>query len=182
MVNTNKLKLTQLQQNILRLLFIKAGSTINARQMAKNLEVSQPAVSKAIPLLEKIEFIKVKKDKESKRISIELNMDNHKVMQIKRTDNLKFIYESGFADFIEKEFAGATTILFGSYSRGEDTNKSDIDLAIIGRKDKNIDLSYYEKLFEREIRLNFYSNWKEINRNLKENLCNGIVLAGGVEL
>lgn len=182
MVNIYKLELTNLQQRILRLLFVKSGLQLNALMIAKALEVSQPAVSKALPFLEREEFIKLKKDKESGRFSIELNRDNHKIMQLKRADNLKLIYESGFADFIEKEFAGATIILFGSYSMGDDTNTSDIDIAIIGRKDKLIKLEKFEAILGREININFYSSFKKIHKNLKENIFNGIVLYGGVEL
>jgi predicted nucleotidyltransferase len=182
MVNIYKVKLTNLQQEILRLLFVKAGISINARGIARSLGVSSPAVSKALPNLEKENLIKLKKDKESKRLAIELNRDNHKVMQLKRVDNIRLLYESGFVDFIEKEFAGGTIILFGSYSRGEDTYKSDIDIAIISRKDKIIDLTFYEKLFERDININFYESFKYIHKNLKENISNGIVIAGGIEI
>lgn len=136
MVSMYKLKLTNLQQEILRLLFIKAGAALNQRRISKTLEVTQPAVMKALPKLEKEGLIKQHQDKESKRWSIELNRDNHKVMQLKRADNLRQIYESGLADFLEKQFAGTAIILFGSYSRGEDIINSDIDIAVIGRKEK----------------------------------------------
>jgi len=182
MVNIYKLKFTILQQEILRLLFAKAGIQLNQRQIAKALSVSQPAVKKAIPKLEKDGLIKIKKDKESKRWAIELNSDNYRAMQLKRADNLKLIYETGLFDFIEKEFVGAAIILFGSYSRGEDTINSDIDLAIIGRKEKDIDLTKYEKEFERKVNINFYESFDKIHKNLKENLFNGIVLVGGIEL
>jgi len=182
MVNIYKLKLTNLQQEILRLLFIKTGESLNQRAIARALKVSPPAVMKSLPKLEKESLIKLIQDKDSKRWSIELNQDNYKVMQLKRVDNLKLIYESGLADYLEKEFAGATIILFGSYSRGEDTNRSDIDIAIIGRKDKLINLETFESFLERKINLNFYDSFKEIHKNLKENLLNGIILFGGVEL
>lgn len=182
MVNINKLKLTTLQQGILRLLFIKASASLNQRQIANLLGVSPPAVTKALPKMERGGFIKLKQDKETKRWSIELNRDSHKILQLKRVDNLKQIYEIGLADFLEKEFAGGTIILFGSYSRGEDIINSDIDIAVIGRKDKIIDLANYEKRLERNININFYSSFKNIHKHLKENLCNGITLAGGVEL
>ena len=182
MVNMNKLKLTNLQQDILRLLFLKAGSQLNQRQIAKFLGVSPPAVMKALPDLEKENLLSVRQDKESKRWSIGLNRANHRLMQLKRVANLKQIYETGLADFLEKEFAGAAIILFGSYSRGDDIANSDIDIAVIGRKDKLIGLSAYEKLLERTININFYESWKKIHKNLKENICNGIVLAGGIEL
>jgi len=182
MINIYKLKLTNLQQEILRLLFVRAGASLNQRQISKILDVTPPAVMKALPGLEKEDLIKIQQDKETKRWSIELNRDHHKVMQLKRADNLKQIYESGLADFLEKEFAGASILLFGSYSRGEDMVNSDIDIAIVGRKDKLIDAAPYEKLLERNININFYDSFKKIHRHLKENLCNGIVLMGGVEL
>ena len=182
MVNIYKLKLTNLQQEILRLLFVKAGTSLNQRQISKILEVTPPAVMKALPALEKENLIKIQQDKETKRWSIELNRDHHKIMQLKRADNLKQIYESGLADFLEKEFAGATIILFGSYSRGEDLINSDMDIAVIGRKDKLINTANYEKLLERAININFYDSFKKIHKHLKENLCNGIMLTGGVEL
>lgn len=182
MVNIYKQKLTNLQQAILRLLFVKSGEALNQRRIAKILEVSPPAVMKALPELEKEALIKLKQDKDSKRWSVELNRENHTVMQSKRADNLKLIYESGLADFLEKEFAGATIILFGSYSRGEDTNKSDIDIAVVGRKDKLIELDAFETFLERKINISFYDSFKVIHKNLKENIFNGIVLYGGVEL
>lgn len=182
MINICKLKLTNLQQEILRLFFMKAGIQLNQRQIANFLKVSAPAVMKALPTLGKERLIKIKQDKETKRWSIELNRENHRVMQLKRADNLKQIYVIDLADFLEKEFAGATIILFGSYSRGEDIINSDIDLAVIGRKDKKIDLAKYEKILERKININFYDSFKNIHKYLKENLCNGIILAGGVEL
>lgn len=182
MVNICKLELTSLQQEILRLLFIKSGVKLNQRRISIYLNVSQPAIMKALPLLVKKEYVKIEQDKESKRWSIELNKSNIKIMQLKRIDNLKQIYESGLANFLEEQFLGGTIILFGSFSRGDDIITSDIDIALIGRKDKLIHLDKYEKALERKINLNFYDSWKKININLKENICNGIVLFGNVEL
>lgn len=182
MVNIYKQELTTLQQEILRLLFVKAGMSLNQRGIARMLEVTSPAVMKAIPKLEEEGLVNVKQDEDSKRWSIELNRDNHKVIQLKRVDNLRQVYNSGLADFLEKEFAGATIILFGSYSKGEDTTTSDIDIAVIGRKEKKIELTSFDKTLERTIFINFYPSFKEVHKHLRENLFNGIVLAGGVEI
>ena len=182
MVNIYELELTNLQQRIMRLLFVNAGISLNALSIAKEVGVSQPAISKALPFLVKNNFIKLEKDKNSGRLSIQANRENHKIMQLKRADNLRLVYESGLADFLEKEFAGGTIILFGSYSRGEDIFNSDIDIAVIGRKDKKINLEHFENILKREIHINFYNSFKDIHKNLKENLFNGIVLYGGIEL
>jgi len=182
MVNLYKLQLTSLQQEILRVMFVKSGNLLNQRQIANILDVTQPAVKKAIPGLEKEGYITVKKDKLTKRWSIELNKDNPRAMQLKRIDNLKQLYESGLASHIEEEFAGGTIILFGSYSRGDDIFNSDIDIAVVGRKDKIVKLSKFEKMMERKININFYQSFKDIHKNLLDNICNGIVLSGGIEL
>lgn len=182
MVYIYESKFTLLHQCILRLLSIKAGLLLNQRQISRLLGVSPTAVMKSLPVLEKEHLISIQQDKGTRRWSIGLNRNNYRVIQFKRTDNLKLIYETGLVDFLEKEFAGATIILFGSYSRGEDIINSDIDIAIIGRKDKKINLEKYEKELERQINLNFYDSFKNIHKHLKENLCNGIMLIGGFEL
>lgn len=182
MVNIYKPMLTNLQQGILRLLFIRSGTSLNQRRISNILEVSQPAVNKALPRLEKENLIKIEQDKESKRWSIELDRDNQQVIWLKRADNLKQIYESGLAQFLTDNLAGSIIILFGSYAFGEDTDKSDIDLAVFGIKQKNINIEKFEKILERNIIINYYSSFKPIEKYLLNNLLNGITIKGTVEL
>lgn len=182
MVNIYELKFTQLQLRILRYLFIKSGISVNGRKISKDLKVSQTAVMKSLPLLEKEELILLNQDKESKRWEISINRENQKVIWLKRADNLKQIYESGFAHFLYDSFPGALIILFGSYSNGEDTKNSDIDLAVVGVKPKNVNLNEYEKILEREIIINYYSSLNTIDKELKNNILNGIILKGAVNL
>lgn len=182
MVNIYKQEFTILQQEILRLLFVKLGNVLTMRKIAQLLQVSAPAVAKALPGLADKGYVKIEQDKESKRWSVELNRGNPRSLQLKRADNLKQVYESGLADMLIREFAGGTVILFGSYSRGEDTVKSDIDIAVIGRKEKNVDLDKWNILLERTINVQFYDSFDNVHKHLRENLCNGIVLSGGVEL
>jgi len=177
-----KLKFTRLQNEIFRLLCIKVGTLINKRTIAEALKVSPTAVSKALPLLEKENLIKIKKDPKMNLTLIELNRDNEKVMQLKRVENLKMLYESGLDHYLENSFPGTVIILFGSYSYGEDTVSSDIDIAIIESKGKELDLEEFEEELEREININFYDDFNEVNNNLKSNLFNGIVLSGRIGL
>jgi len=174
-----KLKFTKLQNEIFRLLCIKAGISLNQRGIARILNVSPTAVAKALYLLDKEKIVIVSKSKEMNLTSIQLNRD--KAVGFKRVENLKLIYESGLLGFLEEKFPGSTIILFGSYSKGEDTIKSDIDIAIIG-KEKKIDLIKFDKLLERRIFLHFYPSLKEMKKELKENILNGIILFGGIEL
>ena len=180
-MDTYKLKFTQLQMEIFRLLCVKAGEQLNQRRVAKFLKVSPTAVAKALPPLEKEGLAKITRSRNMNLTLIELNRDNQ-TMLLKRAENLKLIYEVGLSKFLEDNFPGTTIILFGSYSRGEDTIKSDMDITIIGGKEKDIDLSDFEKRLEREISIEYYKSFKDMRKEFKENLCNGIVLAGGVSL
>ena len=175
-----KQKLTRLQEEIFRLLCLKAGKKLNQSEIASMLEVSSAAVSKSIPLLEKEKLINVDRSNKIKLILVELNRDNSKTVELKRVENLRLIYESGLLDYLEVSFPGKTIVLFGSFSRGEDTTSSDIDIAIFA-KNKDIDLGKYEKVFMREINIQFVA-MQGMHKELLSNICNGIVLSGAIEL
>ena len=171
-----ELKFTNLQLRIFRLLCIKADIALNQRNISKMLNVSPTAVAKSLPLLEEEGLISVTKDVSTKIISVSLNRNNQKTIQLKRIENLKLIYESGLASFLEEKFPSVKIILFGSYSLGEDISISDIDIAIIGAKEKTINLSSYETMLERKIHLHNYEDINKIKHELKQSILNGIQL------
>src|SRR3989344_3619517 len=181
-MDTYKLKLTRLQNEMFRFLSIKAGMKFNQRRIAKLLGVSPTAVAKALPLLEKEELIKYEKGDNINLNSVSFNQDSSKAVFFKKIENLKLIYEVGLVKFLFNEFPGCTVVLFGSYSNGEDTTISDIDIAVIGSKNKEVDLDGFNKKLERTVNINFYESWKGINKHLKNNILNGITLSGAVEL
>lgn len=175
-----KLKFTQLENRVFSLLSIKAGEKLSQRDIAKLLNVSPTAVANAVRKLIEKKLAKMEKTKTINFISF--NREEQKSIELKRTENLKNVYLSGLSDYLGEQLAGSTIILFGSYSKGEDTNTSDIDVAVIGRKDKMLNLENYEKPLNRKINVNFYDSWKSIHKHLKNNILNGIILHGSVEL
>lgn len=181
-MDTYKLKFTRLQNEIFRLLCIKAGKSLNQREIAHLLGVSSTAVAKAVKDLQKEELIIIEKSRTMNLTLTILNRDNPLAIAYKRAENLKLVYETGLADYLESEFPGCIIVLFGSYSIGEDTVNSDIDIAVIGAKEKQIALERYSKPLEREVYLHFYEDISRINKNLKSNILNGITLSGVIEL
>jgi len=175
-----KHKLTQLQEEIFSLLCLHAGEKMSQREISGKLKVSPTAISNSLGLLEQEKLIKIEKLKTINFVS--LNRDEEKTISLKRVENIKNIYSSKILDYLENELPGGTIILFGSYSRGEDTNTSDIDFAIIGRKDKSLILGKFEEILNKKVNINFYESWKKIEEHLKNNILNGIVFSGGVEL
>lgn len=181
-MDTYKLNFTRLQSEIFRFLCIKAETSLNQREMAKMLKVSPTAIAKSIKKLEKENLIRIKRSKTMNLTSIELNRNNQKTISLKRIENLRLIYEFELDEFLEEKFPGSTIILFGSYSQGEDTEKSDIDIAVIGSKEKELNLTKFSKLLERPIFIHYYKDFNKIDKNLKSNILNGIVLQGAIEL
>ncbi|MDP2749372.1 MAG: nucleotidyltransferase domain-containing protein [Nanoarchaeota archaeon] len=175
-----KLKWTILQAEIFSMLCLKAGEKLSQRELAKILKVSPTAVSNSVEKLEADKLIKIEKVKNIHFISF--NRDEQKAIELKRAENLKNVYLSGLSAYLETELAGGTVILFGSYSKGEDTNTSDIDIAVIERKDKMLAIEKYEKILNRKINVNFYDSWAKIHKYLKNNIINGILLHGSADL
>jgi len=175
-----KLKWTILQEEIFSLMCLKAGEKLSQREIAKILKVSPTAVGNSIKRLKDSNLITLEKTKTINFISF--NRDEPKAIELKRVENLKNVYLSGLSDYLKVELAGSAVILFGSYSIGEDTNTSDIDIAVIDRKDKMLHLEEYEKALNRKINVNFYNSWKNIHMHLKNNILNGILLHGSIEL
>lgn len=179
-MDINKLKFTQLESEIFSLLCLRSGEKLSQREIANMLNVSPTAVAKSLHKLLNNEFAICEKTKTINFIS--LNFNNKLVIELKRVENLKNIYLSGLSDYLEESLAGSAIILFGSYSKGEDSINSDIDIAIIERTHKNLDLDKYKKILNRDININFYESWKDIHKNLRNNILTGIVLHGGIDL
>ncbi len=171
---------TVLQLEIFSLLCVRAGEQLSQREIAKILNVSPTAITNSIQGLKEAQLIKVEKTKTINFISF--NREKRKAIEFKRVVNLKNIYISGLSTYLEQELAGGTIIVFGSYSLGEDTIASDIDLAVLERKDKLLHLEKYETVLNRKINVNFYKSWQHIHQHLKNNILNGILLQGSIEL
>ena len=179
-MDTFKLNFTVLDQEVFSLLCVRSGEKLSQRDIAKILRVSPTAISNSVKSLKKVNLIKIEKTKTINFISF--NRDGQKAVDLKRVENMKNIYISGLSEHLESELPGGIIILFGSYSRGEDTYASDIDIAVIGRRDKLLEIEIYEEILKRKINVNFYDSWKNINKHLKNNILSGILLHGAIEL
>src|SRR3989344_5364314 len=105
-MDTFKLKFTRLQLEIFRFLCMKAGEKFNQSQLAKALGVSPTAIAKSLSLLEKEELVEVKRDPNMNLMSITLERENKRTIELKRAENLKILYETGIADFLEEQYPG----------------------------------------------------------------------------
>lgn len=94
---------------------------------------------------------------------------------------LNSIFESGLIQFIEEQLYPDAIILFGSFAKGEFDISSDIDLFIQSSSAK-LNLSNFEKKFNRKIQLFIYESLVDVSPNLANNIVNGVKLSGHIDL
>lgn len=111
----------------------------------------------------------------------------HPLNRLKIPYNLTLIYSSVIIDEISKKFPNArSVVLFGSYRKGDDNDKSDIDIAVelLGNNDlKIIELGKFNLGYRKNIPVNLHVfSRSKIDLNLFANIANGIILSGFLEV
>ena len=145
------------------------------RELSRRIKLAQISVTNHLNLLLKETLII--KEKKHTYPSFRANIDSELFKLLKKQNLLFRIQTSGLLDMLEKEFKPNCIILFGSASRGEDTENSDIDL-FVQSNESGIKLERYEKILNRKINLLFEPNIKKLNKELLNNLINGEKIYG----
>ena len=163
---------------------------ISLSELAKEIEISKKTANKIVLALIEEGFLI--KEEIGKAWRIHCNQKHWYNSTNKISYNLllvyNLLYRSRLIEKIYKETGSPRAIiLFGSYRKGDDTEKSDIDLAVevIGNNDMQIiDLGTVEQLgYRKNVRINLHVfSRNKINLNLFSNISNGIVIEGFMEV
>jgi len=164
---------------VIELFFKYPYKSFHIREIARLTGLSSTGVIKIIKRLKKENLLVSKKTK----VIEELKPDfNGRFLVEKRLYNLSSVYDSGLVEFLKKYYEMPKAIvLFGSYSEGMDTEKSDIDIAIISNIKKIPDLNSLEKKLARKINIHII-NIKNTPKEFKNSIANGIILSGFIEV
>lgn len=163
---------------ILEFFFTYPTRDVHLRELCREVSLSMPAVLSAIHKLQREHLVVVERGKAL--TNIKANVENLLFMRLKKIHNLERLYLSGLVDFLIKEGNEPQAIIcFGSYSRGEDIESSDIDIAILGGNQKEITVDAFEKKLKRSISIHNIHLTK-MSEEFKSNLCNGIILHGAL--
>ncbi len=173
-------------QKILHWFFAYPNKEMSLNDISKELKISKTTANKIITIFVNEKFLKKEVLGRIWRISCN---QNHQYFHTRKiSHNLTMICESGILEEIHKHIPNARAIiLFGSYRKGDDTEKSDIDIAveILDNKELEItELGIIPKLGYRKnipVNLHIFSRNK-IDLNLFANIANGIVLEGFLEV
>jgi predicted nucleotidyltransferase len=159
---------------VLKLFFDSPTKGFQLREICRLAKLGMPSVKLHIARLEKHGM--VKKEKGSIYANYKASR-NEGFRLYKRNDMLARLSESGLIERLVEQFSPDAIVLFGSASRGEDIESSDVDILIVA-KGKSMDLKKYEADIKRKISLVFEPDIKDVPKELRNNIINGIVLHG----
>lgn len=167
------------EQRLLDLFFQRPMSKFHVRELGRLTDLDTKTVMKYLKDFVKRYLIVRKKEKsfpfyEANRLS---PLYRYKKSQLV----VEKIYESDLIPFLEKELNPKVIVLFGSIQKGTYHEKSDIDI-FVQAKQKKLNLTRFENLFKRKITLFFEENPRSLTKGLLQNIYNGYVLSGQLEL
>ena len=149
------------------------------REIARLTKISPPSVMVYLKEFEKEGLV----NKQIKRSIPFYNAirDSSNFILLKKISILFELNKSGFIDYLWDKLSPEAIVLYGSFSKGESIEGSDVDLFILG-KEKNLELADFEKKLSKKIHLFFKESLKEIPSGLKNSILNGIILKGYVKV
>lgn len=145
------------------------------RELSRNAKLAHTAVRLHLKAL--LSEGLIRKEKGGLYPSFKAAKEDSLFKLLKAQNTALRLYSSGLLNAVEKAAYPTCVVLFGSASRGEDTENSDIDL-FVQAKSGGIDLSKFEVVLKRKINLFFEPDLKMLSPELLNNIINGSVLYG----
>ena len=175
------MKTKDIKQRIKKYFFENPTARLRVRQIERAVKVPLPSAIRYARELEAESFLK------SHEISgvnfYSANRGSKRFLAEKRAFNTKQLFDCSLIDYLAEEYGNPVVIVFGSYSSGEDIEKSDIDLYIETQKKHDFKLEKFEKILNRKIQVFNYQSLDKIpNKALANNMLNGTILNGFVEV
>ena len=160
---------------VLTVFFREPRKVFHIREISRLVKLSQSSVTLHLKELAKENIIL--KTLEGLYGGYKANRENDMFRLLKLQNTSFILHESGCITFLAEKIMPQSIILFGSAAKGEDTEESDIDLFIEG-KEMYVNMEKFEKAINRKISLFFKEDFKELSKELKNNIVNGIKLYG----
>ncbi len=160
---------------VMKLFFDSPDKKFHIREIARQTGLSPSGVLIILKKLKEETLLVSEKENVVENVTASRN---EKFFLLKRAYNTISLFESGLIRYLKDNYEEPEAIvIFGSYSKGEDISQSDIDIAIVTKKEIELDLKDYEKYLKRKI--NTYEIQIGTARSeFLNNLANGIVVYG----
>jgi predicted nucleotidyltransferase len=167
---------------ILKVFFDNPSKKFGLKEISLISNIAHTSVKKELEKLIKKGLIKKEIEKRGERkFPLYYALVNDKFKSLKKLSNEYQIRISGLIEHFSYELMPNTVILFGSFSKGEDVEESDIDI-FVEAETKELDLKKFEKKFKKKINLTFKQDINNLKRELLNNIINGVILYGDIRL
>ena len=160
---------------VLEVFFVEPSTVHFIKEISRKINLAPTSVRNYIKDLLAKGLIKKKKAKPFDGFIA--NRENEDFIFYKRVYNLCSLKD--ITNFLISNFWPKLIVVFGSYARGEDVETSDIDILIISKERKEINLDRFERKLKRKINLLIIDNIKQLDEKIIKKIYNGIVLYGG---
>ncbi|MBS3166112.1 nucleotidyltransferase domain-containing protein [Candidatus Woesearchaeota archaeon] len=161
--------------------FLHPTTKLRVRQIEREVKAPLPSVIRYTKELEKESILK--STPIANIVVYSADRTSNKFILEKRLFNIRQLYSSGLLDYLVTELSNSLIVVFGSFSRGEDVENSDIDFYIETPAKKKFNLEKYERNLQRKIQIIWSKHIYQIeNKELANNIINGIKLNGFMEV
>ena len=147
---------------------------IGVREYSREVSVAPPTASK---LLKEFENNGLLKSQEERRFLLfRANRESSSLKYLSIVfwgEILKSLFEH-----LEEQLHPDAIVLFGSLTNLEVSKKSDIDIAVLTKFKKQIDVKKLEKKFDKEIHLFVFESLEKVNKELRIGIINGQIIKG----
>ncbi|NOQ38386.1 hypothetical protein GQ472_05865 [archaeon] len=161
--------------------FLHPTVQLRVRHIERDVGVPLPSAIRYVKELEEEEVLKSSFVSGVKLFSADRT--SGQFLAEKRMYNIMALSDSGLLKYLVETLDNPTIVLFGSYSRGEDVEDSDIDLYVEVQGRNLSGLKKFEKGLGRKIQIFFYRTIDSVeNKELANNIINGVTLNGFLEV
>lgn len=164
---------------ILELFLEYPNRYFSIREIARRLNMSHSNILNNIRSLSNLNLLKI--NKETLYPTYYANAENESYKFYKQKHIVFQIMRSQIVKHIEKQVFPSSIILFGSCAKGEYWPDSDIDLFVESTQ-ANIKKEKYEKILNRKINIIFERSLRNLSKELRSNIINGILLYGYIRI
>ena len=169
-----------IKKRIAEFFFANSTQRLRVRQIEREVKVPLPSAIRYAKELEKQGILKSTIVAKVKLYSA--YRASKSFLLEKKMFNISILYSSGLLDYLTAEYGNPNIIVFGSYAKGEDIEKSDIDLYVETAK-KVERLGTFEKKLGKKIQVFQYKNISFVeSKELANNILNGVILNGFIEV
>ncbi len=150
------------KKDLLQELFFNQSKSWHFEELRKKVHIGKPQLARWLLIFEKEGVIK--RIKNYKKMPYYLpDFNNPSFKNQKRLFARKKLFDSGLLDHLSSLSKAKVVIFFGSFSRSDWYEKSDIDIFIYG-DDKELNQSKYELKLKRDIQIHRAENKQDIKR------------------